>query len=383
MKIRFIFVGRLATEKWFRQILDATSLLVEQWIDNFQIDIFWSGELVPELLKHPLMETHLVYHGHLPKEQIVLLRKKAHYTLIPSLFLETFGLVGLDSISLGVPVLGSKKWWLIPFIFDEFTVSSAKNLTERMSRCIQNFDQQQRDVFSKKSLQISTSYQKNLRVDRFWQMSKNCKNCLLVSDYAVDIGGIESFLFQVKRLLETKNISTDLRWKTHRVRGIWRKIDLIAAGANIFGAFGLWKQLKHTSYELVRLHSVQRRIGRLPLLILSVFHKKTRRVMYHDMWLIHPFPSRVYEEWQLECAKSFSGYLAEWKNILWRKRYVGGCVLIYAKRLYSRLLGKILARLADKHFVPSAYMIPYFSVFLHQKHPVTERPHFISHTTDE
>ena len=57
------------------------------------------------LTTHKLYTTHLFYHGRLPKEQTIDWIKKADYTLMPSLFLETFGLVALDSLACGVPVI--------------------------------------------------------------------------------------------------------------------------------------------------------------------------------------------------------------------------------------------------------------------------------------
>jgi glycosyltransferase involved in cell wall biosynthesis len=73
-------------------------------------------------MQHPLYGIQLFYHGRLPKEQTIMWMSKAQYTLMPSLFLETFGLVALDSLASGIPVIGEKKGGLTPFIIDEHLV---------------------------------------------------------------------------------------------------------------------------------------------------------------------------------------------------------------------------------------------------------------------
>lgn len=377
MSVEFYFVGRLTEEKWFSWILHAATKLSEQWITNFAIHVIGSGVLVDDLLEHPLYEKHLFYHGRLPKEQTIGLRRNAHYTLMPSQFLETFGLVALDSIALWAPVIGRKKWWLSPFIIDTYAVNSLETLASCMSSCIRTFSIEQRKKESILALKTTSEYTSHKRIDRVWQLSNTVKKSyLLVSDYAVDIGGIENFVLQTQGILEVWNATTLFIGKKKRVIGKRRIVDLFVALCNVQFSYELFITLKNTSYDVVWLHSVQRRIGRLPLLVLSCLHKKEIWVMYHDFWLLHPFPSAVNEESQLVRAASFCGYVAEWKMIFWKKWYRGGYILIVGKYLYSRMLLWLLRRIASIHLVPSEYLVEHFA-----RRGITTQvlPHFVSH----
>jgi glycosyltransferase involved in cell wall biosynthesis len=90
-------------------------------------------------MQHPLYGIHLFYHGRLPKDQTITRMSKAQYTLMPSLFLETFGLVALDSLACGVPVIGEKKGGLTPFIIDEhLEISQQQSLYDCMQYILEH-----------------------------------------------------------------------------------------------------------------------------------------------------------------------------------------------------------------------------------------------------
>jgi hypothetical protein len=385
MDIRFVFVGRICKEKWVSDILQLVSLLWAEWISNFRIDFFGDGDMVKTIQNHRLFWSHLFYHGRLPKEEIIPIRKKAHYTLMSSLFLETFGLVALDSLALWVPVIGEKKWGIAPFIIDSKVAYSWKWLFTTVKSCIEWFNQSNREILQKKALNKASEYTSIVWIDRFWQLSKNCKKFVLCSDYAVDVWWIENYLFQVITLSKKHWIIADLYWKSTCVRGLWRKTDLVVALFNIYSFFRLFNLIRHGSYELVRLHSVQRWLWWL--VIVAVKLLKQRKwyevwLMIHDFWMLHPFPSRVNEIEQLDRARFLKWYLQEWKIALWtRKRYAWWCILIFWKRLMTKRMRFWIRRTVDTLFVPSWYMILYVRDRVWQK-DVLEMPHFVSHTAD-
>lgn len=385
MDVRFVFVGRICQEKWVAEILQCLSLLDAEWIFTYRIDFFGDGDMVNTIQNHRLFGSRLFYHGRLPKEEIIPLRKKAHYTLMPSLFLETFGLVALDSLALWVPVIGEKKWGIAPFIIDPTITYTWKWLFTVMKNCIEWFNQHNREVMQREAFKKATEYTFELRIDRFGQLSKNCKKYLLCSDYAVDIGWIENYLFQVKSLSKKHGVTWDLFWKTTHVRGMRRKMDLVVALLNIYAFVRLFKLIRHGSYELVRLHSVQRWLWWLSILAVKLLKRKKWYdiwLMIHDFGLLHPFPSCVNEIEQLDRARFLKWYLQEWKNALWkRKRYAWGCILIFGKRLITKRMRLWIRRTVDTIFVPSSYMILYVRDRVWQK-DVLEMPHFVSHSTD-
>ncbi len=78
-------------------------------VDNVHCHIFGSGELQEELEQLLPTHTFVTYHGFQPKEAINYIRQHADLTLMPSTFLETFGMSALESLQLGVPVVGFPK----------------------------------------------------------------------------------------------------------------------------------------------------------------------------------------------------------------------------------------------------------------------------------
>ncbi|MBP7847654.1 glycosyltransferase [Patescibacteria group bacterium] len=84
------------------------------------LHIFGDGELKDKIPSLPFV----TYHGHLPKEQVIPIWKTCHFTIMPSQFLETFGLTALDSISLGVPVIAYPKGALLQFLTPATSLSS-------------------------------------------------------------------------------------------------------------------------------------------------------------------------------------------------------------------------------------------------------------------
>lgn len=110
-KIKFIVVGRLVEEKGTHHILHMIEELAQtSYKDTFEIHIYGNGVL--KSLVEKTAEKHpniLRYYGHVHKREMFNFRGQCHYTLMPSSFLETFGMVALDALSVGVPVIGYRK----------------------------------------------------------------------------------------------------------------------------------------------------------------------------------------------------------------------------------------------------------------------------------
>jgi glycosyltransferase involved in cell wall biosynthesis len=64
----------------------------------------------------------VVYFGHRSQQEVKQALCSAHYMLMPSRFLETFGLSALEAISYGVPVIGYAKGGLAQFLLSEHAI---------------------------------------------------------------------------------------------------------------------------------------------------------------------------------------------------------------------------------------------------------------------
>ena len=110
-----LYYGRLEKEKGFDSLLEAIKILQNDGDElNFEIFIFGKGSLESELLE--LVGKRVHYFGWQSLERIKSYLSNIHYCLMPSEFLETFGLTALNALSRGVPVIGYRKGGLEPFI---------------------------------------------------------------------------------------------------------------------------------------------------------------------------------------------------------------------------------------------------------------------------
>ena len=99
---------------------------------NIQYDICGDGSMRPqieELVK--LYPDHISYYGYLPLSKIFKNSLDYDFVLMPSKFLETFGLSALDFAQFGIPTIGYKKGWVAPFILDSLDIQKFEGNTEQ------------------------------------------------------------------------------------------------------------------------------------------------------------------------------------------------------------------------------------------------------------
>jgi len=101
-----LYYGRLEREKGFDALLEAVKILQDEKV-KFELFIFGKGSLESELL--PLIGKNVHFFGFQPLSRIKQYLENIDYCLMPSEFLETFGLSALNALSWGIPVIGYKK----------------------------------------------------------------------------------------------------------------------------------------------------------------------------------------------------------------------------------------------------------------------------------
>lgn len=75
----------------------------------FVITIFGAGKYEQAIKKLSYKDKNIHYFGFQSLDIIKQHAKQSDYILMPSLFLETFGLSALNALSRGMPVIGYKK----------------------------------------------------------------------------------------------------------------------------------------------------------------------------------------------------------------------------------------------------------------------------------
>ena len=353
-KIELIYVGRLVEEKWFDLILELCEKISnnKDIAENVHVHLFSDGPL-REVLEQNLPEWDFVtYYGQQPKERLFEIRKDCTYCLMPSRFLETFGLAALDSLSLGVPVIGFAKWWLQQFIKDpKLSIENEENFGDSVMSLLGNFDQDVWEKQHQEAKRIYENYRREQWIQQFQKMSglEPWARVLLVSDYIVDIGGIESYLWNVKALLEEHGYTVKLVGCSDEKKAKNRYKQLFGTLFNRRWATLVSNSAATFTPDVIWWHSVHRWLGRYPLWKMRTF-KKQQRVMYHDFGLFHPYPSRVVNEHDLYYKVGLWWFIgSSWGG--WKQQFIS-----VFKWFSVRLLRKLLRKHCDLHLVPSSYM---------------------------
>ena len=352
-KLHCIFVGRLVREKWFDLVLDRCHRCAADpaLCDVFHLDIFGDGALRGLLEEHLEERDFVTYHGHRPLEEVKKIWSGVDYTLMPSRFLETFGLSALDAIQLGVPVVAPLQGGLAQFGDAVIPCGlTPATFATTMQALTQRHKQDENRTYDHMCAAIASQYTKEIWLARFQELSWLAPGAhvVLVSDFIVNVWGIEQYIFHVGALLEDAWYTVDFVGcanERHAKKRFWW---LFSTVRNIQARRMLKETYNKKTPDLVRRHSVQRRLGPA-----GIFPYPTaqHRVMYHDFWLFHPYPSAVTSQKQVERSASFIGYIAE---------AVGSkflhVPLALLKRCSSIVISSRLRTHIDRHLVPSVFM---------------------------
>ena len=119
-----LYFGRLDDEKWFWLILGMLNCFIQKyWTIPFSFYVFWKWKYVKELLDLWQKYPSIHFFGWQPLDVIKRYQENCHFCLVPSTFLETFGLTALNSLSMWIPVIGFAKWGLAQFVESKYDIS--------------------------------------------------------------------------------------------------------------------------------------------------------------------------------------------------------------------------------------------------------------------
>ena len=179
------------------------------------------------------------------------------------------------------------------------------------------------------------------------------KKVLLVSDFTNRIGGIETYVDDVRHVLHDMGYQTKYIG-AHLPRGRLGKIlkfgGFFAAMINIWTMIQLLRISKKRKPEVIRYHSIMRYIGRLPLRG-SQWSGAEQWMMYHDLGYFYPFPSKLTELKQIKYPLTLANFVTSahsYNPLIWLAMTGKGILLL--------LLRQQLQQRIDKHLVPSPFM---------------------------
>ena len=380
-----LFYWRLEKEKWFDQLVLAIKELNKRKVD-FEIFIFWKWSLESQLFE--VHDKNVHFFGWKPLDEIKKYLANIDYCLMPSEFLETFGLSALNALSRWVPVIWYKKWWLEPFIFQECNLFLAKwnttaerivSIVEKLAKKTNPERIKDKEKLEWKIKELLPEYTEDARYERFlWLVSswtnvkdlkRNTKDpsaktsewhhkekVLIVSDFINKAWWIETYIHDVKNLLESRWHKVILRWSTLPAWSKWqrkKRFWLLLSPFNFWSVNSLNEVLEEEKPDIIWFNSLLRWLGPNVVKTAWKWRKKDKSdckfwMMYHDFGYFYPFPSQLYhiENCRTPLTKQNFTSAYKWKNPITK-------LAVWFKYYWLQPLKKVLKKEIDLHLAPS------------------------------
>jgi glycosyltransferase involved in cell wall biosynthesis len=177
---KILYVGRLSRTKGIHYLIEAAKYLISKQQDVL-IEIAGSGQdeeyiksRVPDELKN-----FFKFYGWLNREEINELMLKSYIVVFPSIYPEAFGIVGIEAMMRGKPVVGFDVGGVCTWLKDGITgfvakVKNSSDLSDKILKLIE--DKKLYQDFSRKSRQIALKdFSPNVHIERLIQLYNNTK----------------------------------------------------------------------------------------------------------------------------------------------------------------------------------------------------------------
>ncbi len=372
--IWLLYFWRLEQEKWFDGIIEMIEIFEKKNQElPFELFVFGSGSREQKIQE--LSQTHKNIHFFWRKNIEIIKRyvENCRYCLMPSECLESFGLSALNAMKRWLPVIWYAKWWLKEFIDStlDLTHQTGNTTGKKLYNLIKNISTFH--VLSSKSL---VPFSKESWLMKFYSLAgKEVKKVMIVSDFINKVGGIETYINDVKELLEQHGYEVQLcGWKVPSwpIGKLAKYLGIITGLGNFWETIKIHLKIKNMQPDLIRYNSVMRYLGRAPIWI-SKNSSAKKWMMFHDLGYFYPFPSQLTSEHQIKTPYTLKHFLASYptSNPLKKLAIIGKYFSLYfiKKQIQNRI---------DTCVVPSQFM----EDIVHKSYKIEKEnikifPHFI------
>lgn len=287
---------------------------------------------------------------------------------MPSIFLETFGLSALESLSMGVPVAGFSKGGIAPFLVSEELRISNRSVTGGFVSLLSVSDKLIAE-WKARAFEVSLRYSKERFRERLSSiLPDSTKRILLITDFTSSIGGIETYVRNLESALrefgfDVRTVGSPDGFSTRFQKGV----STLVSFWNPVAKNELSREIADFSPDVVWCHSLLRRYG--PKGLDAVFDFPSFRMMtYHDLGYFAPFAAQCFEESDIP-SPGFFPFIAKASGIF-------GKIFSILKYLKLRMIFDRLSRF-DVHLVPSDFVAPFVSAKIPGA-KVVVLPHYVS-----
>lgn len=374
-----LYFWRLEPEKWFDGIIDMIEMYKEKELP-FQLFIFGSGSREAKIQELTEKYKNIHFFGRKDLETIKRYKENCQYCLMPSECLETFGLSALTALQRGLTPIGYAKWWLKEFIDHDFDLTHQIGETtgEKLYNMISKLKTplikgETKGDFKPMAL---FEYSKEKWIVNFHALAgKDAEKILIVSDFINKVGGIETYINDVKDLLEPHGYKIELcggKVPSGTVGKLIKYLGFITGLGNFWEAIKIQRIIKKTQPDVIRYNSIMRYLGRMPIRA-SKNSSAKKWMMFHDLGYFAPFPSKLEQEKNIKTPLTLKNFLNSQtsKNPLIKLAIIG-------KYLALLLIKKQLKKSVDTFLVPSNFMVD----IVHKSYKIDNEkikvfPHFI------
>lgn len=301
----------------------------------------WTSE---EQIEHGDIQIH----GHLSRSELDIVLKQTDLVIMPSLFLETFGLVALECLSRGVPVCGISKGGLQDFIHPDLAIDPDHPVDSFFS------------IIDRWYFPISdiSNFSYSSWISHLERLVQGHQKILIVSDYTSPVGWAEQYITELTIALNSLGKSVEsygYNGSPSRFTRLWLMFTTLFS---YWRSKELHKKIQTYQPDLIWMHQISRYIwpygvGVVMSTGLPIY------LTHHDLGLITPRPSQIYRysdipdntlgSWIIGVTGiiSIMTRTYKWLYIKW----------IWAKLDKKDLKWKII------HLLPSPWMRSYFEYY--------------------
>ncbi len=345
--LQIFFASRLVLEKWVDILINAIEasqkdpiLRAVHWHICSDGHFTWEIRSLSE--KYP---QNVSYYWKLWIEKMRELYRMSDFLLMPSRFLETFGLTALESLASWTPVIGIRKGWLIHFIPEDLALDEEEPV-HSLLRILRKYH----SVNPPEALDVTQYDKKNwmLQLDQIFAWKKKI---LLIHDYDDLIGGAEYYLEMVKCTLIDLGKEVEF-YSYHGKTSIWkRRLMFICSPFAFWRWYSLKQKLQQFSPDALWMHSILRYVW--VWWVRSVTQYRAEKdipvfLSHHDVGLLAAFPQYITDESQIPTESTCWSFtlISQW----WIRRCSSSL-----KWLIVRILKESLPK-NTKHIIFAAFL---------------------------